>query len=248
MTAHITRSKPPQPLTGLVAFVALGVFLAACSAQYKPVPSFPLASPGSQPVVVPSVGPGTTGSPEALASSVPTSPATEPPAPGATPTDAPEPAGTGEGTGTGEGSGASYTNTHFGYSVDVPGQMIEAADGSAAYDANGETLHINVVTGAAAADPMNMAQTDFGQAQVEAGFNQVEAPAMVTISGRSVVRFVYQSLVGLNPVTGNPYHWTNVRYYIPGGADRLAVVAYAAFTVDWDPQNADDLETSFTWL
>ena len=234
------------PRSGLRTLVVLlSVFVAACGGQPIPVPSSATSPSSSRPPILPTTAVSAGPTP---ASAVPST-AVSPPSAGATATSAPEPGGSGEPAAVGEGgSTPPYTNTRFAYSVDVPGPMTEAADGSAAYESKGETLRIGVVTGSGAADPMAMARGDFGQAQREPGFKQISAPASVTITGRRVVKFVYQSLIGSNPVTGKPYRFTSVRYYIPGGADRLAVVAYAAFTVDWDPQNADDLETSFKWL
>lgn len=160
-----------------------------------------------------------------------------------------EPAASGgEGAAPGEGAAsASYVNTRFGYSINPPGPMIEATDGSAAYVTAGERLDITVVTGGPAADPMALAKANLAALQSSPGYKLVSAPSQVTIAGRAVVKFVYESLVGSNPVTGKPYRYTNARYYIPRDAGRLAVLAYASFSPDYDPQNADDLESSFAW-
>ena len=237
----VTTGGARSPQSGVLASVVLlGALLAACGAQTTPVPSRVVYMSPSLPTT--SASPG-------LASAQPSTAVTTP-SPGASASAGAEAAGGGEAPAAGGegGAAASYANSRFGYSVDVPGRMTEAADGSASYLSTGETLRIGVLTGSGVADPMATAQADFARAQAERGFKVVAAPATVTIAGRSVVKYVYQSVVGSNPVTGKPYRFTNARYYIPRDGGQLAVVAYAAFTVDFDPQNADDLETSFKWL
>ncbi|GAC1326906.1 MAG: hypothetical protein NVSMB17_00180 [Candidatus Dormibacteria bacterium] len=160
------------------------------------------------------------------------------------------PAAGGEaGGGGGEAPALRYQNARFHYRIDAPGTMQEAADGSASTRRGEERLSVNVVTGSSAADLRAYATADLKQVQAASPkFHQVQALTSVKIAGRASLKVIYSWTDGTNPVTGRPEDLVTARYYIPRDGTTAAVVAYSIASSQYDPQGADDVASTFTWL
>ncbi|HYM51784.1 MAG TPA: hypothetical protein VET65_14595 [Candidatus Limnocylindrales bacterium] len=149
----------------------------------------------------------------------------------------------------GEAGVVHWQDPQHRYTIDSPGAMTVAADGSAAALRPEERLQVAIVTGSAAADPMALAQADLSTLRSTAtNFRLLSGPATVTIGGRQMVKALYQWTAGTNPVTGKATNLASARYYIPRDGSRLAVVTYGIAVSQYDPQGADDEAISFTWL
>ena len=150
---------------------------------------------------------------------------------------------------TGEAASVPYTDARFHYRIDAPGgRMQPSADGSAVFIGPQERLEVRVVGGRPAADPLALAHSDLLGLQGSQDFRLLSAPREVTLGGNRVVKLVYEWTAGTSQVTGKPIHLTGVRYYVPKNASELAVITYGITASQYDPQGADDLESTFRWL
>jgi hypothetical protein len=164
--------------------------------------------------------------------------------------DASPAAGGGEaGTANGESPTRTYTNSRFKYSVDGPGTMTEATDGSAAYLGAAERLEITVVKDASAADPHRRAIDDLsGLAASKPAFKVVDSLSHGTLAGRGVEKVVFSWTDGVSAVTGKPNDLVSARYYVAKDRSTLAVITYSIAANQYDPQGADDIASTFRWL
>ncbi len=159
------------------------------------------------------------------------------------------PAGVAAEAGGGEAGTISWTDPQHRYKIDSPGAMTVAADGRASAIRPAERLEISIVTGSPAGDPMALSQADTASLKSSAtNYHLLIAPAYVSINSRRSVKVLYEWTAGTNSVTGKPTNLTTARYYIPKDGTRLAVVTYGIATSQYDPQGADDVAISFTWL
>jgi hypothetical protein len=148
---------------------------------------------------------------------------------------------------TGETAGVRFVSSRFHYRVDAPGTMTEAADGSAKASRGVEQLTIRMVSGADAANPTALAQSDAAHLPATSrGYRMVRPLAVVSLAGRPVLKLVYATS-GTNPVTGNVEALVNARYYVAKNSSTLAVVTYSIVASQYDPQGADDVVTTFQW-
>ena len=152
-------------------------------------------------------------------------------------------------TGGGTEVSITYTDAAHHYRISGPGRMTANPDGTASFIGPVERLEVAIVDGPQAADPMALANADLNSLKTTAkDFRQVQAPAAVTVSGHRTIKFVYQWTAGTNAVTGKANQLITARYYITKDAGRLAVVAYASASNQYDPQGADDVANTFAWL
>jgi hypothetical protein len=153
------------------------------------------------------------------------------------------------GAGNGEAAPHPYTNAKFKYRVDAPGTMVEADNGSAAYNGTVERLQIDVVSGAKAGDPRSLATADAAALGAKlSAFKLVQPPAQINLAGRNIYKFIYTWTDGANPVTGRPNMLVSVLYYIPKNSSTLAALTYSIAATQYDPQGADDVASTFRWL
>ncbi|MDQ6720587.1 MAG: hypothetical protein M3003_07310 [Candidatus Dormibacteraeota bacterium] len=159
------------------------------------------------------------------------------------------PAGAAAEAGGGEAGTISWTDPQHRYKIDSPGAMTVAADGRASAIRPAERLEVSILTGSTGGTPMALAQADTASLKSSAtNFHLLMAPTYVSINNRRSVKLLYEWTAGTNSVTGKPANLTTARYYIPKDSTRLAVVTYGIATSQYDPQGADDVATSFTWL
>ena len=152
------------------------------------------------------------------------------------------------GAANGEAAGTRFISQRYHYRVDAPGTMTEAADGTASATRGVESMTIKVVTGGSAGDPGALAQSDLSTLPAQnPAYRLISGPGTGTLSGRSVVKFVYSWTNGTNPVTGRAEDLVTARYYIPKDAGTLAVLSYSITAPQYDPQGADDVATTFQW-
>jgi hypothetical protein len=152
-------------------------------------------------------------------------------------------------TGGGSETSIAYTDTAHHYRISGPGRMTANPDGTASFIGPVERLEVAIVDGTRAADPMALATADFNALKSTAtDFRQVQAPATATISGHRTIKFVYQWTAGTNAVTGKANQLVTARYYITKDSGRLAMVSYASASNQYDPQGADDIANTFSWL
>jgi len=105
-----------------------------------------------------------------------------------------------------------------------------------------------VVTGAAAADPMAVAQADMAKARSTRNFNSKSAPAATMLKASDAsVKATYSATDGTNPVTGKPNNVVVVKYWVPKDPSTLAVLTYTVTDSLYDPQGADDVANTLRW-
>jgi hypothetical protein len=149
--------------------------------------------------------------------------------------------------GNGEAAGVRFVSPRFHYRIDAPGQMTEAADGTASSNRGVEQLSVRVVTGTPAKDASAFAQSDLATVQGQgAQFRLLTPLGTPSVNGRPFPKFVY-STSGVNPVTGKAEDLVNARYYISRDSGTLAVVTYSIVASQYDPQGADDVVSTFQW-
>jgi hypothetical protein len=154
----------------------------------------------------------------------------------------------GESNNTAEQPGVHFESSRFHYTVDAPGPVVEAADGSIRADRGVESLQISVNSASSVADPRRFSQDDVAQLQATTSqFRLVDALVAITINNRAAMKVVFAA-PGTNAVTGRVEDRVTARYYIPRDSSTLAVLTYSVAANQYDPQGADDQATTFVWL
>ena len=99
-----------------------------------------------------------------------------------------------------------------------------------------------------AASPLDYAKSDAEALAAASPGYKGGGLKQVKISGRDVATVAYTWEAGPSPVTGKTVPSSANRYYIPGTAERLAVVTYSSPTRGYDPAGAVDFAKTFKWL
>ena len=168
-----------------------------------------------------------------------------------------------------EGASVPYVDPRYHYRIDAPGQMTLLSNGTASFVGASERLEVAIIERATAADPNSggdssppaagrtpAPQTPLATARKDsaslaaslADFHLLSRPAAITLAGHSMVKFVYTWTATSSGGTGERLKLTSVRYYVPKNVSVMAVLTYGMSADEFDPESADAVASTFSWL
>jgi hypothetical protein len=147
-----------------------------------------------------------------------------------------------------EAASVPYVDPHYHYRIDAPGQMTLLSNGTASFVGVSERLEVAIIERATAVDPSAAARKDSTSlASSLADFHLLSRPAVITLAGHAMVKFVYTWTATSSDGTGERLKLTSVRYYVPKNLSVVAVLTYGMSTDEFDPSSADAVASTFSW-
>jgi hypothetical protein len=162
----------------------------------------------------------------------------------AAPTTAPAAAGEG-GEGGVEATLVTYSDTTQKFAIGHPGPWTLDASVTDGVQFNGgdDRMRLELVTPAAAADPMVYAKQDLaGVSSAFPGFKQLDLAPSTEVKGAVVLGFEAQ---GSSAITGKAYTARGDRYYMPLPDGRLAVLTVVGPSNHYDREGVRDIALTF---